>query len=664
MPLVPELVNYGVVIDAGSSGSRVQVYSWPTTFTDNSILPEVGKGGTDWHKKESPGLSSFATHVNDIGHDHLSPLLDHAKKIVPASKHAETPIFLLATAGMRLVEPARLRDDMLERACSYIKQNSKFLVPDCAEHVRVIDGETEGLYGWLALNYMMGSLDRPDKHEHGKSHHTYGFLDMGGASAQVAFAPNSTEAEKHMNDLFKVRLRTQGGEPSEFNVFVSTWLGYGANQARQRYILSLQDDETKPERSHKQNKTERDEHNGWYGVNDDDNDDDDDDDDDDEDDDDDHKNDHHNDKKHDNAVVEDPCSPKGYTDDTVLPAKVLHGTGNFTQCVNKLLPLLSKDAPCSDDPCLFGGVHAPAIDFDVNHFIGVSEYWYTIQSGLFADALPTAQGISNDNGKNDNDDDGSTGGGAYDFATFSTRLKNYCAKDWAEIQAMETNVFDKEKLHLMCFKGAWIINVLHSGFGIPRTSALSSSDDTLTTTTKTGTEKLIEAAESKGFVDNFKSMDTINGVELSWTLGKMIVYASSQVPVRQGLGLANDELSVGYGANDGKFMVETGNTVIHSLPLSSSLISDDEYFNITTITSQGALSERRIPGLILFGAIIMIVIGLFAFGNKIKRQRKITTYSLAPKRYQRRRVIVNHDTTSASLQDDLEAAASIASDEK
>jgi Golgi nucleoside diphosphatase len=34
--------------------------------------------------------------------------------------------------------------------------------------IQVIPGVTEGLYGWIATNYLMGSFDAPEKHDHGK----------------------------------------------------------------------------------------------------------------------------------------------------------------------------------------------------------------------------------------------------------------------------------------------------------------------------------------------------------------------------------------------------------------------------------------------------------------------------------------------------------------
>ncbi|KAK9368088.1 nucleoside phosphatase family-domain-containing protein [Lipomyces kononenkoae] len=577
--------SYGIVIDAGSSGSRVQIYSWPSTFTSKfTTLPQVGKGGDDWQKKVKPGISSYSTHVDDLAESHLEPLIEHAEEIIPREKHAETPIFLYATAGMRLLSQDD-QQEILKRTCEYIKKESSFLLADCNTHVKVIDGQTEGLYGWLALNYMMGALDAPDKHNHGKGHHTYGFLDMGGASAQVAFVPNATEQEKHMDDLYSVRLRTQSGEPREFNVFVSTWLGYGANEAHRRYIeLLVKESEAKLDARDGKATSDRE------------------------------------------AII-DPCSPNGYIkdDDPLLGGRILKGRGNLTECLSKTYPLLSKDLPCNDDPCLFGGVHAPMIDFDVNHFIGVSEYWHTMKSKLFADLVPV--------GGTDKELDQAAGTGAYDYATFSKKLQAFCARDWSEIKtAKDMKHVDKDQLKLMCFKGSWVMNVLHSGFGVPRTSALTASTS--------GTDKVVDAAANKGFVDHFKSMDTINGVELSWTLGKMILYASSEVPLAPTLATVNSSQTiVGYGPNNGNFIPEKFD-VGKAIPLISSDKDDDDLdgwwddygFNITTASTQSTLSQRRLPGLLMFAAIFIMM----AYVLTGKWRRRKLTFTLTPKRYRRR----------------------------
>jgi Golgi apyrase len=68
--------RFGIVIDAGSSGSRLQIYSWKdpriTSLDDRLLgsLPEVEKGvrgGEGWVSKVEPGVSFFFT----LSLDHL-----------------------------------------------------------------------------------------------------------------------------------------------------------------------------------------------------------------------------------------------------------------------------------------------------------------------------------------------------------------------------------------------------------------------------------------------------------------------------------------------------------------------------------------------------------------------------------------------------------------
>ena len=101
--------------------------------------------------------------------EHLEPLLKYAMKLIPEQKQSSTPLFLLATAGMRLLSHAQ-QQAILSSACAYARQRTPFLLPDCDAHFQVISGTTEGLYGWISINYLLGSFDRPDLHNHGKGH--------------------------------------------------------------------------------------------------------------------------------------------------------------------------------------------------------------------------------------------------------------------------------------------------------------------------------------------------------------------------------------------------------------------------------------------------------------------------------------------------------------
>jgi Golgi apyrase len=101
--------------------------------------------------------------------EHLEPLLNYAIKHIPEKHHSSTPLFLLATAGMRLLTPNQ-QTAILSSACAYTRERTPFVLPDCDAHFQVIDGVTEGLYGWISINYLLGSFDRPDLHNHGKGH--------------------------------------------------------------------------------------------------------------------------------------------------------------------------------------------------------------------------------------------------------------------------------------------------------------------------------------------------------------------------------------------------------------------------------------------------------------------------------------------------------------
>jgi len=425
-----------------------------------------------WTRKIRPGVSTFGETPKDVGPKHLKDLVKHALKVIPDDKVKDTPIFLMATAGMRLL-PKVQQTGLTREICSYLQQHTEFSLPDCGLHIQVIPGETEGLYGWIAANYLLGGFDRPGEHRHGKGHHTYGFLDMGGASAQIAFAPNSTEAEKHADDLKLLRLRTLDGSPAEYKLFTASWLGFGVNRAREAYVKALQ---------------------GIY-------------------------------TESDSKELPDPCMPKSLRttlDGAVVSEKksnelTLIGTGAFEECLELTQPLLGKDKPCPDSPCLINGQHVPAIDFEVNHFIGVSEYWHTTH-GVFG-------------GKNDE---------AYDFTTYLKRVKDYCNRDWHAINSKIDSRDENDVKNAMeaCFKASWIINILHEGVGIPRIGLDKMPGFNVS-------KGALEHAKDKGFLDPFQPVDKIDKVEVSWTLGKMVLYAAGQIPPETG----DDSYPVGFGSN-------------------------------------------------------------------------------------------------------------------
>lgn len=442
------------------------------------------------------GISSFAENPKGVS-EYLQPFLDHARSHLPPSVEADTPIFLLATAGMRLLTQEQ-QVEILKETCDFFKTQSNFRIDNpssagpCGSSIRIITGEEEGLFGWLSVNYLMDGFTG-----HSQDRTTYGFLDMGGASTQIAFEPSLAERNNPENSLIEVRLRLLGGEEIIHRVFVTTWLGYGTNQARERYVA-------KAVNAFESNRSA----NPDPSLD----------------------------------TIFDPCLPK----DLKLVGQPLQpptasqhskqphtlvGTGSFEQCLEKTSPLLNKDAPCSTPPCLFNGVHVPPIDFSVSHFIGVSEYWYSAEHvfGL---------------------------GGAYDFVQYERAAVEFCQREWADILQQHKNSrleggkerlggdgeVEKDgrivsvgnwgdnveipRLQMQCFKAAWVVNILHSGLGMPRII------DPKGNLTATGGGPAVSAqAQQKGLGrPAFQSVDTVGDIAFSWTLGKMVLEASKEVP--------------------------------------------------------------------------------------------------------------------------------------
>jgi hypothetical protein len=158
---------YGIVIDAGSSGCRLHVYKYSPARPVPQIYP------ADLSLKIKPGLSSFADNPAAAGAS-LTQLVQFAQDNVPASMRADTPLFLMATAGLRRVEE-RVAEEILE-SCRKVLSGSGFMFRP--EWAIVISGTFEGVYAWVAANYALGNLGT-------RAAETTGVVELGGASAQV-----------------------------------------------------------------------------------------------------------------------------------------------------------------------------------------------------------------------------------------------------------------------------------------------------------------------------------------------------------------------------------------------------------------------------------------------------------------------------------------------
>ena len=93
-----EQFRYAVVVDAGSSGSRVRVYRWPTPVGGARVALEA-PGVKEIHsKKIEPGLSAHATDLQRVSDD-IRGLLRNATGYVPRPQQRTSPVYVMATAG-------------------------------------------------------------------------------------------------------------------------------------------------------------------------------------------------------------------------------------------------------------------------------------------------------------------------------------------------------------------------------------------------------------------------------------------------------------------------------------------------------------------------------------------------------------------------------------
>ncbi|RXN05960.1 ectonucleoside triphosphate diphosphohydrolase 3-like protein [Labeo rohita] len=222
-------LKYGIVLDAGSSRTTVYLYEWPAEKENNTgVVSETTKC-----QVEGPGISDFGKN-EDQDKKTWKSLKDCMAKIteaIPSHRHSSTPVFLGATAGMRLLH---MKDE--ETSNSILKDIKNYLssLPFNFQNASIISGQEEGLYGWITVNYLKGNflektLWNAWVHPHGAK--TVGSLDLGGASTQIAFA---TSDEAKGEDIIKVSLYGY-----EYNIYTHSFLCYGKNEAEKRVWAKL-----------------------------------------------------------------------------------------------------------------------------------------------------------------------------------------------------------------------------------------------------------------------------------------------------------------------------------------------------------------------------------------------------------------------------------------
>ncbi|XP_063457004.1 ectonucleoside triphosphate diphosphohydrolase 6 isoform X13 [Pan paniscus] len=164
-------VFYGIMFDAGSTGTRVHVFQFTRPPRETPTLTH------ETFKALKPGLSAYADDVEKSAQG-IQELLDVAKQDIPFDFWKATPLVLKATAGLRLL-PGEKAQKLLQKVKEVFKASPFLVGDDC---VSIMNGTDEGVSAWITINFLTGSLKTPG----GSS---VGMLDLGGGSTQIAFLP-------------------------------------------------------------------------------------------------------------------------------------------------------------------------------------------------------------------------------------------------------------------------------------------------------------------------------------------------------------------------------------------------------------------------------------------------------------------------------------------
>ncbi|CAI5666411.1 ectonucleoside triphosphate diphosphohydrolase 2 isoform X1 [Oreochromis aureus] len=221
----PEL-RYGIVLDAGSSHTSLYIYKWPANKQNGTAV-------VTQHSKchaEGEGIASYAGQPGAAGQS-LEACLDHAVKSIPKDKHQLTPVYLGATAGMRLLHlsspelSAQILKEVGQKIQSY---------PFDYRGAAILSGKEEGAYGWVTVNYLSENFIKYgfEGHWFSPSRPTVGALDLGGASTQITFA--TQEKIEDRDDLMKLRLYGH-----EYTLYTHSFLCYGKDQFLMRLLAHI-----------------------------------------------------------------------------------------------------------------------------------------------------------------------------------------------------------------------------------------------------------------------------------------------------------------------------------------------------------------------------------------------------------------------------------------
>lgn len=487
------------IIDGGSTGSRLHIFEFVHDMFTNRTncirrgsekvqIPlsayapsSISSSSYSQQDTKEESLSSLnATHVAQ----HLIPLFEYAAHIVPSKYHSTTHVLLQATAGMRLL-PEEEQELVYDAIYTGLKEHPNFVFKHMQRtDIGALPGSVEALYGAVAANFLKGVVDvhlhmlHPENttgtvdaatttattansatvyddsirfHEHDDNNWNVqmeqdndfdgplGALDMGGASMQIVYLPNTdTNPECHnehhdtCNDHQSMDFLPDISHPNRLNsdeFFSVSYLSYGADQFRERLYDTFVDERDRLEA---------------------------------------------NGSLHGSNTILNPCSFQGYT--FHWKGYEFVGTGDAKQCameVNRLIPHHEEtvdhdyydDYYYNDEEDFIGGivvsnpmtkrrkvggVHHPPVR---GKFFAMSLFFFTL------DCLRELSGHEALNSSWPNPSIGE----------LTDALDHLCSRNWyGDLENIQHNSHEFTRAEVLpdrCFEAVYMVTLLRDGFG-------------------------------------------------------------------------------------------------------------------------------------------------------------------------------------------------------
>ena len=461
-------MNFGVVVDCGSSGTRAHIFEWHQDDSKMHSIELLRDRITQkpLNKHITPGLSSLQAEP-DKASDYMEPIMNFISESIPVERHLDTPIYFMATAGLRLLDKS-IQKKLLSDLTRDLRV--KFNFPKIKS--QVISGENEGVYSWLSLNRKrIFTGEETSNNNNDTATKSFGMIEMGGASTQVAFELDPEVESAIVQDLgdsdtveaFKREHITLNlSQNKSIKLFASTFLGLGVNSARESAIDLLVRDYLK----------------GTGGLG----------------------------SKHEKNFevrLQDPCLTTGSSEIVLRPTELitstqqsigfvikqqedtfkvrLEGSGNFLNCLTLLERVLqivkterlncpSSTMQQAKQTCPIVLLGNNFIPFKYQSFVGLSEMFFTTNEMVNA-------------------------AGRFNRTKVLHETNRICSTEYNKLLEMYSNngVSFEDRILYECFKSSWLLTIIHnSGFKMPTT------------------------------YENFVTAEKLDGHEIDWTIGAML----------------------------------------------------------------------------------------------------------------------------------------------